>query len=245
MESEKSPKLEQEATLTSGRVTLEIAELANGRKINRDQERIGTQALTNPDFALLANRAMNRGTDPELLKRTVPESVYAVAKTFGLSPEQADSAITTAHQRGPGSLAKDSPEEWLWLILAKYSMDESKHSEDPAKVLAASARMIVGFEQYAMRSPDPLPDAKAYREDILAKTQPIGSAPLGKEIPLYDSDLGFYAAYRTDHPVAAVKGDDGLVFYGTDGSVTLEQAGIKPDKLLSPLFGIVFPEKTP
>ncbi len=220
-----------------------ISELVDDRLINRDQENILGKVLESADFALLANRALNQGTDPELLRRTLPDSVYAVAKQFGLSPEQADSAIEKAHKLGPGSLAKDSSEEWLWLILAKHSADEAKIVDDPAKMLAASARQIVAFEQYASSEADILQDAKEYREQILKNTQSIEMAPLGNEVPLYVSDLGFYAAYRSGYSVAAVRATNGLVFYGSDGSTSLEDQKISVDKVLSPYFGIVFPKK--
>lgn len=222
-------------------VRAQVADLSKARRINRDQERIADTALQDPDFALLANRCLNQGTDPELLLRTVPESVHAIAARLGLTPEQAARAIQAAHRTGPGSLAKDSADEWLWLSLAEHSLDEATKPKEPERVLAASARMIVKFEQYAGSTPDVERDARAFREGILERTKPVGDAPQGSGIPLYDSDLGFYAAYRTGHPVAAVKTPDGLTFYGTDGSVTLEAAGIKVDKQLSPTFGIVFP----
>ncbi|MBI4434916.1 hypothetical protein HY635_03850 [Candidatus Uhrbacteria bacterium] len=220
-----------------------VADLSKARRITRDQERIADTALQDPDFALLANRCLNQGTDPELLLRTVPESVHAIAQRLGLTPEQAEQAIQAAHRTGPGSLPKDSPAEWLWLALAEHSLDEATKPKEPERVLAASARKIVEFERYAGSEPDVERDARAFRETILERTKPIDDAPQGSGIPIYDSDLGFYAAYRTGHPVAAVRTPDGLVFYGTDGSVTLEAAGITVDKLLSPTFGIVFPPK--
>lgn len=230
-----------EPTLESARA--QVADLSQRRIITRDQERIADGALQDSDFALLANRALNQGTDPELLLRTVPESVHAIATKLGLTPDQARKAIQTAHRTGPGSLPKDSSEEWLWLSLAEHSLDEATKPKEPERVLAASARKIVEFERYAGGNPDVERDARAFREGILERTKSIGDAPQGSGIPLYDSDLGFYAAYRTGHPVAAVKTPDGLTFYGTDGSTTLKEAGITIDKELSPVFGIVFPPK--
>jgi hypothetical protein len=238
-----------EPTLDSARA--QIVDLSKRRLITRDQERIADGALQDPDFALLANRALNQGTDPELLLRTVPEAVMSVGGRLGLSREQATKAIQTAHRTGPGSLSKDSAEEWLWLILAKHSLDEAAKPVRPEDVLAESARKIVEFERYAFDyTSEPtiarralMRDAKEFRDQIIQRTTPVGDAPQGSGIPLYDSDMGFYAAYRTGHPVAAVRDANGLVFYGTDGSVTLEAAGIKVDKLLSPTFGIVFPPK--
>jgi len=240
-------------------VTLEavrsnITELSKSRKITRDQERIADGALENQDFALLANRILNQGTDPELLRRTVPEAVYFVATQLGMTQEEADKAIETAHKMGPGSLPVDSKQEWLWLILAKHSVDEAEKPETPAAVLRSSARKIVALENYADSKPTPEAveaDAREFRKLKLAETQPIGKAPQQMktkegtlaDIPLYDHDLGFYAAYRSGSPIAAVKDKDGLVFYGSDGSLTLEEAGIKLDKPLSPYFGIVFPPK--
>ncbi|MCA9390813.1 MAG: hypothetical protein KC582_00990 [Candidatus Magasanikbacteria bacterium] len=219
-----------------------IHELGEKRLITPDQASVSEKAVRNKDYALVANRALTQGTDPELLNRTVPESVNKVADKLGLTPEQATEAIALAHQRGPGALSVDSSEEWLWLVLAKHSADESKANNDPAKTLADTARKIVAFEQYANQATDPMGDAKAFRGEMLEKVQPTGMAPLGANVPLYESDLGFYAAYRTGHAIAAVKSTDGLVFYGTDGSIDLEKAGIKVDKVLSPTFGIVFPE---
>lgn len=240
-------------------VTLEtiknnVAELSKGHKITRDQERIADEALENPDFALMANRALKRGTDPELLRRTVPEAVYFVATQLGLSQEEADKAIETAHKIGPGSLPIDSKQEWLWLILAKYSVDEAEQQETPAATLRASAKKIVAMENYSDGKPSPEAveaDAREYRKLRLAETQPIGKAPqqmknkegVMADIPVYDKDLGFYAAYRSGSPIGAVKDKDGLLFYGSDGTLTLEEAGVKVDKPLSPYFGIVFPPK--
>ncbi len=243
MTNEQNKDVNEAAAEKGARATIvEIQQLGESRKVTRDQERIGVQALENADFALVANRALNQGTDPELLNRTVPESVNKIAEKLGLTPEQATEAIALAHQRGPGALGVDSSEEWLWLVLAKHSTDESKAKNDPAKTLADTARKIVAFEQYANQAADPMGDAKAFRSEKLEKVQPTGMAPLGANVPLYESDLGFYAAYRTGHAIAAVKSADGLVFYGTDGSIDLEKAGIKVDKVLSPTFGIVFPE---
>lgn len=221
----------------------QIAELAQTRQINRDQERIAVTAIGDADFALLANRALQQGTDPELLRRTVPESVYTVAATLGLTPEQADNAITRAHRTGPGLLPIDSADEWLWLTLAKHSVDETNTPQEPAQVLAESARRIVAFERYAASMPNVEGDARAYRETIIARTQSIGTAPLGSGVPLYENDLGFYVAYRTGSPVAAVRTPEGLTLYGTNGSTTLADAGITVDKQLSDTFGIVFPKK--
>ncbi len=67
-------------------------------------------------------------------------------------------------------------------------------------------------------------------------------ADQGENIPLYTSDIGHYLAYRSGHPIAAVRAADGLVFYGTDGSVTLSEAGIACDKQITDYFGIVFPK---
>ncbi|MDO8581676.1 MAG: hypothetical protein Q7S16_02260 [bacterium] len=229
--------------LTPESVCTDIAELSKKRVITQDQERIGDAALKDKEFALIANRALNQGTDPELLRRTVPESVHAIAEQLGLSDEDANKAIEIAHSRGPGSLAKDSASEWLWLTLARFSTDEAgKAGLPPEKVLAASARKIVAFEQYAGGSPSVEKDARGYRDELLEKTKPVGTAPLGTNVPLYTSDLGFYAAYRTGNSVAAVKDAKGLVFYGTDGSTTLKDAGIVVDKELAPGFGIVFPK---
>lgn len=232
-----------EPTLESARA--QVADLSKRRLITRDQERIADGALQDPDFALLANRALNQGTDPELLLRTVPDAVVSIAGRLGLSREQATKAIQTAHRTGPGSLPKDSAEEWLWLILAMHSVDEATKPKEPERVLFLTARKIMEFEDYSRDAVDPQVerDARAFREGILERTKPVADAPQGSQVPLYDSDLGFYAAYRTGHPVAAVKAPDGLVFYGTDGSVTLEAAGITVDRQLTPIFGIVFPPK--
>ncbi|MBI4433982.1 hypothetical protein HY632_04345 [Candidatus Uhrbacteria bacterium] len=219
-----------------------IAELVEHRKITRDQERIAARAFEDPTFAILANRTLLQGTDPELLRQTIPESVNAIAAQLGLTPEQAAATIATAHRTGPGSLPIDSAAEWLWLILAKFSINEAGKPNAPQTVLAASARMIVACETYANENPAVEIDAREYRDHMLRTVQPIGTAPLGADIPLYADDLGFYVAYRTGHHVAAVRSADGLTFYGTDASLTLADAGIAVDKPLSPVFGIVFPK---
>ncbi|MCI0479052.1 hypothetical protein L0Y59_00705 [Candidatus Uhrbacteria bacterium] len=220
-----------------------IADLAKNRAVNRDQERVATLAIEDPGFALLANRALNQGADPELLRRTMPEAFTSVAAKLGLSEEDAVKTIEQAHAMGPGSLPMDSSKEWLWLILAKHSADEAKAPAKPEQVMADTARRLVRFEAYAEGNPDVEADARAFRTDMLAKIAPVGMAPQGADVPLYEHDLGFYAAYRNGKHVAAMKDANGLVFYGTDGSVTLEQSGIAVDKPLSPFFGIVFPPK--
>lgn len=247
MTTERMPGDQGPAEPTPESARAQVADLAERRLITRDQERIADTALQDPDFALLANRALNQGTDPELLLRVVPHAVERVAYELGLTLDEARKAIQTAHIRGPGSLPVDSKEEWLWLILAKYSVDEAMKPKEPERVLIESARMLAAFENYAT-DPDILDigfeeEARAFREEILRRTQAIGTAPLGTDVPLYGKDLGFYAAYRSGKPVAAVRTPDGLTFYGTDGSVTLEAAGITVDKQLSPTFGIVFPPK--
>jgi hypothetical protein len=56
-----------------------------------------------------------------------------------------------------------------------------------------------------------------------------------------EEDRGFYLAYKKGYHVCRVQ-QDGNTFWGTDGSVTLEDEGIKVDKLLTPYFGIVLPK---
>lgn len=220
-----------------------IAELSKSKSITREQERIADASLADSSFALLANRSLNQGADPAWLSMVVPDAVNTVASHLGLTPEQADAAIKLAHSAGPGAFKQDSPEEFLWLVLAKHSIDEANKSAEPAKVLAASARKMVQLEQYVASNPSFETDARAFRQQIIEEVKQEGSAALGTDIPLYANDLGFYVAYRTGHHAAAVRSKDGLFFYGTDGSLTLEQSGIKVDKQLSPTFGIVFPQK--
>lgn len=219
-----------------------ISGLAKSRAVTRDQERVANEVLADQKYALLANRTLNQGADPAWLQMVAPEAVAVIATSFGLSSEQVNNAIELAHKAGPAAFAIDSPEEMLWLLLAKYSIDEADKLEGPHKVVAASARKMVELEQYASGQHDFLADAQAYRTKILSEVISHEIASLGSGVPLYTSDLGFYAAYRTGNHVAAVRATDGLVFYGTDGSVTLEEAGITVDKPLSKTFGIVFPK---
>jgi len=225
-------------------VKAQLAEMSKAKIITRDQEKIGAAVLEDEYFALLANRALMQGADPEFLRRTAGEAFSVLASRLGLSIEEAHQAIETAHRSGPGSFAVDSAQEWLWLVMVKHSLDEANKPKDPAQVVAASARMLVAFEAYAHGTGDAVADAKAYRAEMLAKIQPVGTAPQGADIPLYENDLGFYAAYRNGKHAAAVRTKEGLVFYGTDSSVKLGDLGIKVDKQLSDYFGIVFPQKT-
>ncbi len=220
-----------------------VKELAGKRHINREQERVADTALRDAEFARIANRALFQGVDPELLRLTLPKEVEKIALALGLSKEDADKAIEIAHTMGPGSLSKDSPQEWLWLILAKHSHDEAQSPQKPAELLAETAEKLMAFRAYASGTPNPEADARAFREEILKKVQPIGIAPQGTDVPLYDSDLGFYAAYRGGKHIAATRDKNGLIFYGSDGSVELANAGIKTQKALSPYFGIDFPEE--
>lgn len=220
-----------------------IEQMASGRRITRDQERIALRALEDADFALLANRALQQGADPEFLRRTSPFAFAQLARKIGLSAEQAHAAIERAHKFGPGSFAEDSAEEMLWLLMVKHSADEMENAHATcAEIVRRSAHHLVEFERYASQADHPEQDAREHREELIRITQPIGIAEQGENIPLYTSDIGHYLAYRSGHPVAAVRASNGLVFYGTDGSVTLSEAGIACDKQISDFFGIVFPK---
>ncbi|MFZ6015020.1 MAG: hypothetical protein ACOYUZ_01555 [Patescibacteria group bacterium] len=234
--SERGPSLKE-------KVLGEIKELSSNREISRDQERIAKAALEDPGYALLANRALNQGTDPELIRHTMTEAFDKLAENLGISPEEAHAAIEKAHKMGPGSLAVDSKEEWVWLLCAKHSVDEAQRPTDPKAVLAETARTLVAFENYANGSANFEADARDFREQLKEMVKPIGDAPKDEDIPLYENDYAFYVAYRSGKNAAAVRSKDGLVFYGTDGSVTLEELGVKVDKQLSPYFGIDFPKQ--
>lgn len=239
--SELPPSSERELSLKD-KVLKGITELSTNRVITRDQERIASTALWDSDYALLANRALNQGADPELLRHTMTEAFEKIAERLGLEPEQAHQAIEKAHKMGPGSLAVDSAEEWLWLIMVKFSLDEANKPQKPKNVLAESARMMVAFENYSRGNSDFVAEAKDHRELIKSQVQPFDTAPKGTDIPLYANDYAFYVAYRSGKHAAAVRSKDGLIFYGTDSSVTLEELGIKVDKQLSPYFGLDFPK---
>lgn len=220
-----------------------IEVLASNRSISRDQERVSMRVLEDADFALMANRSLHQGADPEFLRRTAPASVKRLADLLGLDESEAHRAIEQAHKLGPGSLAEDSAQEWLWLLMAMHSLDEAKQDDvDPGEVMRRSAHCLVDFEKFASACEDPETDARNQRERFIQEYRPIGDADLGEGIPLYDSDIGHYVAYRSGIPVAAVLSKHGLVFYGSDGSVTLKESGVEVDKELSPYFGIVFPK---
>jgi hypothetical protein len=220
-----------------------VDELAKSRNITRDQQRLAASVLSDQKFATLANRTLNQGADPAWLLVVTPESVKKLADSFGLSSDQVEKTIASLHSAGPGALIQDSPEEFLWLILAKYSVDEAQKSKDPTKVVAASARKMVEFENYVAGNASFENDAREYRKVMIEKIQSVGDAPLGNNVPLFANDLGFYIAYRSGHSVAAVRAIDGTVYYGTNGTKTLEEADVQVDKALSPHFGIVFAPK--
>jgi hypothetical protein len=214
-----------------------IKALANDRKITRDQERISSSVLENPEYALLANRVMNQGADPESLRLIDPASFKALGEKLGLDEAVSIQAIQTAHGKGPAALADGSKEEALWLILASLSLDESSGTPMAERLIhfGDSLRQLKALSQ---KDADELMEiAKVFRAQVIEENQPIGKTAEG--IPIYKGDFGFFSAYRSKFKAAIVQAE-GYDAVGTTPDTTLEEQNLSVDKKLSPQFGLRF-----
>ena len=237
-EVEIKKEIELEYKMESKEKTINnITMLSEEHLITRDQERIASEAMKSETFALLSNRIMNQGSDPESIRLIEVEAFRKVAEKLGLNEKQAIDAIQIAHKFGPAALKDKSSEEELWLLTASISADESDKKElsDRLKQFVYAIDEIRGMSE---KSTDELKNiANEYRNYILSTITPIGKTESG--IPIYNDDLGFFSAYRSGHKAAIVDAGD-YSAVGTTPDTTLEKEGISVDKKLSDQFGLIF-----
>ena len=140
--------------------------------------------------------------------------------------------IMMAHREGPGSLHGHKRGDWL--DLASYSVDESKLHSLRDNILAFSS----AIEEI-------MKNGRGCSERIAEKEAEIKSLPYemrsinGREVRVYDADLGFAAAYWDGEPCAVVKGD-GFMMLGSNGT-PLKDLGftISNKESRGPCFAII------
>ena len=199
-----------------------IEALRKERKISNDAANAATVALQlQGDEAMLVNRLINRGSDPASLQFAITGSVAE--------------PIRRAHTEGPGSLKEGEREDWLVLAAVSFP-DDQKDAPSSAKV-----RQFCKAVAW-LRDPDV--SNKERRQQAQEELQKIVSLPFeqdtvgGVEMRIYNSDLGFAAAYWSGEEFAAVR--QGVnVFVGSSGR-SLEELGVRVDKTVTPAFGIIF-----
>jgi hypothetical protein len=231
------PDKNTDSLSASQEIAVKITKLSESRQITRDQERISVEALNNPEFALLTNRVMNQGSDPESIRLTDTASFKKVCEKLELSEQEGIDAIQKAHRLGPAALEDGSRGEALWLLTASISVDETQKISFSERLLQFADALRQLKEMAETDLPKLLEQAKNYKDKVLKETSPIGRTPEG--IPIYDKDLGFFAAYRSGIKAAIVqaKGYDAV---GTTPDTSLAEQGLTVDKQLSPNFGLRF-----
>jgi hypothetical protein len=213
-----------------------FSRLSQDKLITRDQERVGKEIATDPNLALITNRLMNQGSDPESLRLIDPESFNLIAEKLGLTSEQAAGAITTAHTKGPASLENESAEENLWLLLASIS-EEHEGTGSIKERLEQFHGALTDLETFAEFDKEDLEtEAGEFKESLLKEIKPIREED---GIPVYEEDIGFFVAYRKGCKAAMVEQPE-ITFVGTTPDTTLEEQGLKVDKQLTPHFGLRF-----
>ncbi len=215
-----------------------VEQLSTDKQITRDQERIVTAVLQDPEQAMLINRLVNQGSDPESLRKVNPDAFKRIADTIGLSEEEAVKVIQKAHHLGPAVLEDGGRDEILWLLIASISADESA-KRNLADRLVQFGQAIERMNQMADKTDEDLrAQALNYKTEILEKIKPISHTPNG--VPIYNKDLGFFAAYRSGIQAAIVQANDGYDAVGTTPDTTLAEQGLSIEKEISPHFGLNF-----
>lgn len=193
-------------------------------RIGNDAARAASIALgLKGDDAMLACRLIAQGSDPASLELVATGAVSA--------------PIAQAHRQGPGGLTGADRDRWL--LLAAASHDEARESSllDRVRGFVRGLREV----EEAGRDADKA-RAMIEREERRIMASPYRMATIsGRKMRLYESDLGFAAAYWSDESCAAVLGSYGgkpYVAVGSNG-VTLESLGVVVEKLLAPSFGII------
>lgn len=198
-----------------------IEEARKTGKISNESANLATYALgLQENEALFANRVISRGSDPASLELALTGSI--------------SESTMRAHSMGPGALTQD--ERKPWLVLSSVSIDEHSSAD------LAPTQKFAQFHQ-ALKW---LETASEAEKDEAAETelQKILSIPFedgevrGVKMRIYTSDRGFASAYWSGEGFAAVK-EGKLTFVGSQEK-SLEEIGVKVDKLLSPTFGIIF-----
>jgi len=191
--------------------------------LNNDAARAASVALgLEGHDAMLANRVLAQGSDPASLEYLT---------TGAVSPH-----VDLAHRNGPGAL--DGEERQLWLVLAAVSADESKSSTlvERVRQMGEAVHTLLHEDTAVLAQM-----AVDKREEI--ECEPFRIAEVGgRKMRLYESDLGFAAAYWSGEPCAAVLGTDhagrSYVAVGSNGT-PLEELGVGVEKPLAPCFGII------
>jgi len=190
--------------------------------INNDAARAASVALTlTGDDAMLANRIIAQGSDPASIEYLADGEVSA--------------PIALAHRQGPGSLTGEDRERWL--ALAALSHDESRESTLSQRVLDL-AGAVMTWQRATPENKAVL--AEGFRNKIAALPFDVRTVG-GRQMRVYDADLGFAAAYWDGHSCAAQRGvynGAPYVAVGSNGT-PLADLGITVDKPLTPCFGII------
>lgn len=197
-----------------------IEQLRKNREISNDAANAASVALQlEGDEAMLANRLINRGSDPASFQLVIRGEI--------------SEAVRRAHTQGPGLLKEDEREDWLVLAAASFP-DDQKDALPSIKIRQFC--QAVAWLRTALEEDRRIIAQEEY-EKIVSLPFLRGEVS-GVEMRIYDHDFGFAAAYWSGEEYAAVRqGAD--VFVGSQGR-SLEELGVKVDKLVTPTFGMIF-----
>ena len=216
------------------------------------------------DDASMLVRAFLQGADPLFIGLMVPDSIDILEEILLENAEtdvEVMDGIRKAHAMGPAALLSGSGwdgdpktydpdlhgQEVAWLILASFSRT---HEGGFGRDWGLTARLRDGFTQCALfeqwlgRTRDQdhdldLDEALDYAAGCLDGYLRQVEFEDVDGIPTTTHDIGFYIGYKKGYSCVAVKAQ-GMTFYGTPPSTTLEAQGVTVDKAISPSFGIVF-----
>ncbi len=192
------------------------------RKITNEQARLMEVVLSlQGDDQLLANRIVAQGADPASIE-------YAC--TGKISP-----SIRLAHAQGPGSLTGND-KKW-WLYLAYLSADESKESSLRERI----THFVTAVHSFTHDKLDRITTRAEAMEARITSLPFTVQDIQGKDVRVYESDLGFAAAYWSNLEYAAQKGvynGEPYIALGSK-STPLADLGFTVTKLISPTFGIL------
>ena len=172
------------------------------------------------DEALFANRVISRGSDPASLELALKGKI--------------SEPTMRAHRMGPGSLKNDERESWL--VLASASIDEHSAADLPPTKKFEQFHQALNWLETATDEEKKVAADKELKKIL---NIPFEEGEIsGVKMRIYSSDRGFASAYWSGEEFAAVK-EGKLTFIGSQGK-SLDEIGVKVDKKLSPIFGIIF-----
>jgi hypothetical protein len=205
-----------------------IEELRSRKLLTNEVARLVSYAvdtLNNPeheDDAILANRLVVQGSDPLSLE---------------ILDGEVNEGTRLAHRVGPGVL-KGKDKEW-WLALAHISTDEATNAGVGVATRVRQFFDAFGHIYNLKNNPAQRQQAAHFMEDKIRNLPFTMEIVGGREMRVYNTDLGFAAAYWGGEDFAAVRSNQGYLMVGSRVE-SLKTFDIMVDKELSPTFGLVF-----